>query len=58
MEPDDEAKKVKHLREESGASLLVCKKTLRKFGGDMDLALVALQTRGDDPPEAEPEVVD
>jgi len=58
MELDDEANDVKHLREESGASLLECKKALRRCGGDMYLALIDLQKRGDGPPEAEPEVLD
>ena len=58
MEHNDEAEKIRKLRFESGAGLLACKRALRRYGGDVRLALAELRKRGDEPPEPEPETVE
>lgn len=57
MERNDEAAKVKELRHKSGASLLECKKALRRCGGNERRALAELRNPGHEPPEPEPEGV-
>jgi translation elongation factor EF-Ts len=54
----NEAEKIKELRNLSGASLLECKKALRRCGGDINLALVELRKRGNEPPDPEPAIID